>query len=164
MERSVGSKAADRSSRDRRETSFPSRADRRPLTILRTTREGVVSPAAWAKSIHILHSHLHVELQEVGQIWQTFVVYRFEGKEKQFEFNSLFNRKPVKGLKDGRCVIGLRPLSWLTILKRAARERKISPAAWTNQYIFHTLIFKPSQNSSLHKVVPSRCLCVYVCV
>ena len=33
------------------------------------------------------------------------VVYRFKGKEEQFVFNSLFNRKPVKSVKDGRYVI-----------------------------------------------------------
>ena len=34
--------------------------------------------------------------------------YRIKGKEKQFVFNSLFNRKPVKSVKDGRYVIKLR--------------------------------------------------------
>ena len=40
----------------------------------------------------------NVELQEV-------VVYRFEGKEKQFVLNSLFNRKPVNDVKDRRYVV-----------------------------------------------------------
>ena len=37
-----------------------------------------------------------------------FVIYRFKGKEKQFTFNSLFNREPVKDVKDKRDVIRLR--------------------------------------------------------
>ena len=37
-----------------------------------------------------------VERQEIRQICRTIVVYRFKGKEKQFVFNSLFNREPVK--------------------------------------------------------------------
>ena len=32
----------------------------------------------------------------------------FEGKEKQFVFNSLFNRKPVKSVKNGSYMIRLR--------------------------------------------------------
>ena len=36
---------------------------------------------------------------------------RFKGKEKQFVFNSLFNRKPVKDAKDMRYVIRLRSLT-----------------------------------------------------
>ena len=53
-------------------------------------------------------SRRNVELQEVRQIRRTIVVYRFKGKEKQFVFNSLFNRKPVKIVKDGRYVIKLK--------------------------------------------------------
>ena len=30
------------------------------------------------------------------------MVYKFEGKEKQFAFNSLFNRKPVKSVNKPR--------------------------------------------------------------
>ena len=33
---------------------------------------------------------------------------QIEGKEKLFVFNSLFNRKPGKGVKDRRCVARLR--------------------------------------------------------
>ena len=36
------------------------------------------------------------------------VVYRFKGKEKQFVFNFLLNRKPVKSVKEVRYVIKLR--------------------------------------------------------
>ena len=53
-------------------------------------------------------SRRNVELQEVRQIWRTIVVYRFKCKEKQFVFNSLFIRKPVKSVKDGIYVIRLR--------------------------------------------------------
>ena len=35
-------------------------------------------------------------------------MYRFEGKEKQFVFNSVFNRRPAKSVKDGRYMIRLR--------------------------------------------------------
>ena len=52
-----------------------------------------------------------VELQEVGQILQTFVVYIFERKEKQFIFNSNFNRKLVKDVKDRRYVTRPRSLT-----------------------------------------------------
>ena len=38
------------------------------------------------------------------------MVYKFEGKEKQFAFNSLFNRKPVKNVKDRRYVVRSRKL------------------------------------------------------
>ena len=42
----------------------------------------------------------------------TFIVYRFEGMEKRFVFKSLFNRKPVMGVKDRRyIVIRLRSLT-----------------------------------------------------
>ena len=53
-------------------------------------------------------SRRNVELHEVRQIRRTIVVYRFKGKEKQFVFNSLFNRKPVRSVKYGRYVIRLR--------------------------------------------------------
>ena len=56
-------------------------------------------------------SRRNVELQEVRQIWRTIVVYRFKGKEKQFVFNSLFNKKQVKSVKDRRYVIKLRSSS-----------------------------------------------------
>ena len=35
-------------------------------------------------------------------------MYRFEGKEKQFVFNSVFNRRPAKSVKDGGNMIRLR--------------------------------------------------------
>ena len=47
-------------------------------------------------------SRRNVELKEVRQIQWTIIVYRFEGKEKQFVLSFLFNRKPVKSVKDGR--------------------------------------------------------------
>ena len=56
-------------------------------------------------------SRRNAELQEVRQIRLTFVVYRFEGKVKQFAFISLFNRKPVKIGKDRRYMIRLRSLT-----------------------------------------------------
>ena len=36
------------------------------------------------------------------------MVYGFESKEKHFVFNSLFNRKPVKGVKGRRYLFRLR--------------------------------------------------------
>ena len=53
----------------------------------------------------------YVELQEVRQIGQTFFVYRFESKEKQFVFDSLSNKKPVKGVQDPQHMIRLRSLT-----------------------------------------------------
>ena len=53
-------------------------------------------------------SRRNVELREVRQIRRTIVVYKFKGKEKQFVFNCLFNRKPVKSVKDGRYVTKIR--------------------------------------------------------
>ena len=50
-------------------------------------------------------SRRNAELQEVRQIRLTFVVYRFEGKVKQFALISLFNRKPVKDMKNRRYII-----------------------------------------------------------
>ena len=47
-------------------------------------------------------SRRNVELREVRQIRRTIVVYKFKGKERQFEFNSFFNRKPVENVKDRR--------------------------------------------------------------
>ena len=52
-----------------------------------------------------------VELKEVKQILRTIVVYRFEDKEKQSVFSSLFNRNQEKSVKDGRYIIRLRSLT-----------------------------------------------------
>ena len=63
-------------------------------------------------------SRRNVELQEVRQIRPTIVAYRFKGKEKQFVFNSLFNRKPVESVKDPRYMIriAVRQISIITMI------------------------------------------------
>ena len=67
----------------------------------------------------------NVELQEVKQICRTIVVYRFKGKEKQFVFNFLFNRKPVKSVKDGIYMIRPRSDPMLTGMRHVTSDKAV---------------------------------------